>query len=105
MAQTCENIQLTVSKNCDPLFSLVSPFSFSMDPVDPSVRNPDKNTVNSFTYWLQFSSGVVYLFHRALPRSSILLFRSTSEVLPYRTSLFIMPTRSFESIIDLTFTY
>ena len=30
-----------------------------MGPVDPSVRNPGKNTVNSFTYWLQFSSGVV----------------------------------------------
>ena len=29
-AQTCENIQLTVSKNCDPLFSLMTPLLASL---------------------------------------------------------------------------
>ena len=28
--------------------------SFSVGTVDPSIRNPDKNTVNSCTYWLFF---------------------------------------------------
>ena len=39
-----------VSKNCDPLFSLIAflPFSFSMGPVDPSAKNPGKNTVVPF---------------------------------------------------------
>ena len=43
--QACENVELNVSKNCDPLFSLWPPSSFSKGPVDPSVRNRDKNTV------------------------------------------------------------
>ena len=37
--QTCENVELTVSRNCDPLFSLMAHCSFSMGPVDPSVRH------------------------------------------------------------------
>ena len=46
LIQTCENVELTVSKNCDPLFSphdLL--FSFSMGTVDPSEENPCKITV------------------------------------------------------------
>ena len=26
LIHTCENVELTVSKNCDPLFSLMTPF-------------------------------------------------------------------------------
>ena len=44
LTQTCElDIEITVSKNCEPLFSW-PPFSSSMGPVDPSVENPGKNT-------------------------------------------------------------
>ena len=37
--QTCENVELTVSRNCDPFFSLMAHCSFSMGPVDPSVQH------------------------------------------------------------------
>ena len=40
--QTCENVELTVSRNCDPLFSLMAHCSFSMGPVDPSVQHIKK---------------------------------------------------------------
>ena len=42
------NFELTASKNCNPLFSLMTPFykcSFSMGPMDPTVENSGKNTV------------------------------------------------------------
>ena len=45
LTQTCENVELTVSKTCDPLFSLMTPFSFSMGPVDPGVENSGKRTL------------------------------------------------------------
>ena len=40
------NVELTVSTNCDPVFSHMMPFNFrfSMGPVDPIVENPVKNT-------------------------------------------------------------
>ena len=46
LTQTSElNVELTVSKNCDPPFlPHEPPLSFSMGPVDPNVRNPGKNT-------------------------------------------------------------
>ena len=46
--QTCEKVELTVSKNCDKIFSLMTPpFSFFMGPVDNCLQNPGKNTVKS----------------------------------------------------------
>ena len=46
LTQTCEvKVELTVSKSCDPLFSLMTPFICSMGRVDPKVENPGKNTV------------------------------------------------------------
>ena len=40
--QTCEDVELTVSRNCDPPFSLMARCSFSMGPVDPSVQHIKK---------------------------------------------------------------
>ena len=40
--QTCEDVELTVSRNCDPPFSLMAHCSFSMGPVDPSVQHIKK---------------------------------------------------------------
>ena len=46
LTQTCEvKVEVTVSKNCDPLFSLMTPFICSMGRVDPKVENPGKNSV------------------------------------------------------------
>ena len=35
---TCENVESSLCKNCDPLFSLMTPnFSFSVGPVGPGL--------------------------------------------------------------------
>ena len=42
------NVELTLSKNCDTLFSFMNPLDCSMGLADPSVRNPGKNTGSLF---------------------------------------------------------
>ena len=46
LIQTCENVELTVSKSCDLLLVFPSrpAFSFSVGHVDPTGENPGKNT-------------------------------------------------------------